>query len=109
MSPRYNATPRKEGAGGEGTETTDRWNRDGTLVFPPIWQQAIGLFSACLLLVLQIFVGRSAEKIAFAISEEADCFARGIRYAEVSRTISPTPEVAQSVLVALREKWTVGA
>ena len=46
---------------------------------------------------------RSAEQIASAISEEADCFAQGIRYAEVSHTISPTPEVAQSVLVALRE------
>ena len=68
-----------------------------------LWQQAIGLLLACLLLVLQIFVGRSAEQIASAISEEADCFAQGIRYAEVSHTISPTPEVAQSVLVALRE------
>jgi len=68
-----------------------------------LWQQAVGLLLACLLLVLQIFVGRSAEQIASAISEEADCFAQGIRYAEVSHTISPTPEVAQSVLVALRE------
>jgi hypothetical protein len=66
-------------------------------------QQTVGIFLACLLLFLQIFVGRSAEQIASAISKEADCFAQGIRYPEVSHAISPTPEVAQEILVTLRE------
>jgi hypothetical protein len=68
MSPGITPRPARKGQEEKGLRQQTDVYRDGTLVFPPIWQQAIGLFSACLLLVLQIFVGRSAEKMASAIS-----------------------------------------
>jgi hypothetical protein len=68
-----------------------------------LFQNALGLTGAFVLLVLQIFVGRSAAHTAAAIAQEADCFAEGIGVRQASHVISPRPEAAQAVLIALRK------
>jgi hypothetical protein len=64
-----------------------------------------GLLFAVVLLIQQIFVGRTAAQIANAISREADCFAVGaLPAASVGKVVSRTPEGARAVLTALRRE-----
>ena len=66
---------------------------------------ATGLIVAVVLLIQQVFVGRSAAQIADAISKEADCFAQGtLRTDQVNQVVTRFPDDAQATLSALRRQ-----
>jgi hypothetical protein len=66
-------------------------------------QCSVGLVLAVVLLIQQVFVGRSAAQIAATISREADCFAQGTYAGPVSPVVSRFPEDAKDALSALRQ------
>jgi hypothetical protein len=69
-----------------------------------ILQRSVGLMFAVVLLILQVFIGRSAAQIADVISRDADCFAQGEQTGPVSTVVTRWPEDAEKVLSALRQQ-----
>ena len=69
-----------------------------------ILQCSAGFTVALVLLIAQVFIGRSAAQIAAAISRDADCFAQGAQRGPVSTIVTRWPEDAQTVLNALRQQ-----
>jgi hypothetical protein len=67
-----------------------------------ILQCSAGLALAGMLLVMQVFIGRSAARIAAGISRDADCYAEGA--GPGSKVVTRYPEEAQNVLKALRRQ-----
>jgi hypothetical protein len=59
---------------------------------------------AAALLVQQVFVGRSAARIASGIAKEADCFAEGKPRLPISRVVTRAQADAERVLAALRRQ-----
>jgi hypothetical protein len=64
----------------------------------------IGLMFAVVLLVMQVFIGRSAVRIAAVISRDADCYADGPRSGPVNPVVTHYPDDAAKVLAALRQQ-----
>jgi hypothetical protein len=62
----------------------------------------VGLGLAAILVVLQVFIGRSAAQIAAAISHDADCFAQQMQPEPVNTIVTKSPEDAERVFAALR-------
>jgi hypothetical protein len=69
-----------------------------------IFQCSACVVFAAILLILQIFIGRSAAKIADNISRDADCFAGAQQRGPVSSIVTRWPADAESVLMALRQQ-----
>jgi hypothetical protein len=67
-------------------------------------QSSASLLLALLLLIIQVFIGRAAERIADVISRDADCFAQGAQAGSVSRVVTKWPDDAEKVLTALRQQ-----
>jgi hypothetical protein len=65
---------------------------------------AIDLMFAIVLLVMQVFIGRSAEQIAAVISRDADCYAQGLRSGAVNPVVTHYPDHAAKVQAALRQQ-----
>jgi hypothetical protein len=69
-----------------------------------ILQCSLGLMLALVLLIMQVFIGRSAARIAETISRDADCFAQGAQIGPVSTVVTRWPADAEKVLTALRRQ-----
>jgi len=65
---------------------------------------ATGFMLAILLLIMQVFIGRSAAQIATVIARDADCYAQGVQAGPVSAVVTHYPEDAEKVLAALRKQ-----
>jgi hypothetical protein len=62
-----------------------------------------GLGLAAMLLLLQVFIGRSAAQIATAISGDADCFAEHAQVGTVNPIVTKSPDDSEKVIAALRQ------
>jgi len=67
-------------------------------------QCSLGLMLALVLLIMQVFIGRSAVRIAETISRDADCFAQGAQTGPVSTVVTRAPDDAKKVLTALHQQ-----
>ncbi len=65
---------------------------------------SLGLMLAFMLLIMQVFIGRSAVQIAETISRDADCFAEGAQTGPVSTVVTRWPDDAKKVFTALRQQ-----
>lgn len=65
---------------------------------------ASGLVFAIVLLVMQVFIGRSAAQIAAVISRDADCYSQGPQSGSVNPVVTRYPKDAARVLAALRRQ-----
>jgi hypothetical protein len=65
------------------------------------------LVFAMLLLIMQLFIGISARRIATTIASQADCFLQNPQQRPVSSTVSRWPSDAEKVVIALREEGLV--
>jgi hypothetical protein len=69
-----------------------------------VLQCSVGFMLALVLLIMQVFIGRSAARIADTISRDADCFAQGAQTGPVSTVVTRWPAEAEKVFTDLRRQ-----